>query len=90
MVFVSFATRRGMSDVIQVFAEARGFREEANRARALARTTRGRLRGELDQIAVLYERIADGRDPDHLAPLFRTAPAKLKQLRRFSAAWPDE
>ena len=49
-----------------VFAEARGFKAEADRARALARTTSGRLQGELHQIAALYERIADGKDPDYL------------------------
>jgi hypothetical protein len=78
-----------MLESVLVFAEARGFREEANRARALARTTSGRLQGELHQIAALYERIADGKDPDYLAPLLRVRSPKLKQIRRFSAAWPD-
>jgi hypothetical protein len=82
--------RRAMLGATWVFAEARGFKAEANRARALARTTSGRLQGELHQIAALYERIADGKDPDHLAPIFRRRSPKLKQFRRFYAGWPDE
>jgi hypothetical protein len=78
-----------MSEPLLIFAEARGFKAEADRARTLARTTSGRLRGELHQIAALYERIADGKDPDRLAPLFRARSPNMKQIRRFSAAWPD-
>jgi hypothetical protein len=73
-----------------VFAEARGFKAEADRARTLARTTSGRLQGELHQIAALYERIADGNDPDYLAPKFRGRSPKMQQIRRFYASWPDE
>jgi hypothetical protein len=73
-----------------VFAEARGFKSEADRARALARTTSGRLQGELHQIAALYERIADGKDPDYFAPKFRRHSPKMQQIRRFYAGWPDE
>jgi len=72
-----------------VFAEARGFKAEADRARALARTTSGHLQGELHQIAALYERIADGKDPDYLAPIFRRRSPKMTQIRRFCASWPD-
>jgi hypothetical protein len=79
-----------MSGATWVFAEARGFKAEADRARALARTTSGRLQGELHQIAALYERIADGKDPDYLAPRFRRRSPKMKQIRRFSAEWPDK
>ena len=79
-----------MSAATWVFAEARGFKAEADRARALARTTSGRLQGELHQIAALYERIADGKDPDYLAPIFRRRSPKMKQIRRFSTEWPDE
>lgn len=79
-----------MVELVRVFADARGFREEANRARALASKMSGRLQGELHQIAALYEQIADGKHPDHLAPMFRFAPPKMKQLARFSAAWPEE
>jgi hypothetical protein len=79
-----------MSAATWVFAEARGFKAEADRARALARTTSGRLQGELHQIAALYERIADGKDPDYLAPIFRRCSPKMKQIRRFSTEWPDE
>jgi len=48
------------------------------------------LQNELQQIAVLYEQIADGKDPDHLAIISRAATPKMKQLARFSTAWPDE
>jgi len=78
-----------MSEPLLVFDEARGFKAEAGRARALARRTSGRLRGELHQIAALYERIADGKDPDRVTPLFRARSPKMQQIRRFSAAWPD-
>jgi len=33
---------------------------------------------------------ADGKHSDHLAPMFRFAPPKMKQLARFSASWPEE
>jgi hypothetical protein len=79
-----------MSGATWVFAEARGFKAEADRARALARTTSGTLQGELHQIAALYERIADGKDPDYLTPIFRRRSPKMKQIRRFSAEWPNE
>jgi hypothetical protein len=79
-----------MSGATWVFAEARGFKAEADRARTLARTTSGRLQGELHQIAALYERIADGKDPDYLAPIFRRRSPKMKQIKRFYAAWPEE
>jgi hypothetical protein len=42
------------------------------------------------KIAALYERIADGKDPDYLAPIFRRRSPRMKQIRRFSAEWPDE
>jgi hypothetical protein len=79
-------------ELMQIFAEARAFRDEAARARKLAGTTSGRLQGELHQIAALYDRLADGKDPEspsrHIAlPL--TAD-RLTQLARFeTTAWPD-
>jgi hypothetical protein len=79
-----------MSGATWFFAEARGFKAEADRARALARTTSGRLQGELHQIAALYERIADGKDPDYLAPIFRQRSPRMKQIKRLYAAWPEE
>jgi hypothetical protein len=78
-----------MSEALLVFAEARGFKAEADRARALARRTSGRLQGELHQIAALYERIADGKDPDRFTPLFRARSPKMRQIKRFYADWPD-
>ena len=78
-----------MSEPLLVFAEARGFKAEADRARALACTTSGRLQGELHQIAALYERIADGKDPDRLTPLYRARSPRMQQIRRFSGTWPD-
>jgi hypothetical protein len=86
----SYGERYSMVEPVLVFAEARGFRAEAERARALAHATSGRLQGELHQIAALYERIADGKDPDRLVLTSRARPPQLKQIRRFSAAWPDE
>ena len=77
-------------DAVRIFADARGFREEANRARKLARKTSGRLQSELYQIAVLYEKIADGNDPDRRPPIVGSAPPKMKELVRFSAAWRSE
>lgn len=50
----------------QVFADARGHREEATRARKLAETASGQLQGELLEIAALYEVLADGKDPDEV------------------------
>jgi len=80
-----------MADLAKIFADARAFREEAERARRLARTTSGQLQGELRQIAARYERLADGKDPETPVPraVSRTASHALKQLARFSAAWPD-
>jgi hypothetical protein len=80
-----------MVELVRVFAEARAFREEAERARRLASTTSGQLQGELHQIAALYDKLADGKhDPEnpgrHTA--FRATPPRLKQLARFLAAWP--
>jgi hypothetical protein len=79
-----------MSGATWVFAEARGFKAEADRARALARTASGHLQGELHRIVPLYERIADCKDPDYLAPIFRRRSPKMKQISRFCAAWPEE
>jgi hypothetical protein len=69
-----------------------GFREEAERARRLAAATTGLLRGELHRIAALYERLADGKDPEiHPARRVasRTTSPTTKRLARFSDAWPD-
>jgi hypothetical protein len=80
-----------MVELVRVLAEARAFREEAERARRLASTTSGRLQGELHQIAALYDKLADGKD-DPENPLrhttFCATPPRLKQLARFLAAWP--
>jgi hypothetical protein len=79
-----------MAELIQVLAAARGFREEATRARQLAGSTSGRLQGELHQIAAMYDKIADNGDPDHFVPPAsrRANPPRLKQLARFRVAWP--
>jgi len=58
-----------MSALLEVFANARGLREEAARARKLAETADGRLQSELLEIATLYERLADGKDPDQIGQL---------------------
>jgi hypothetical protein len=80
-----------MAELVEIFADARGLRAEASRARKLADASSGRLKGELYQLAMLYERIADGKDPDRSmrgAP--RSGAPKLSQLARFfSAGWPD-
>ena len=80
-----------MVEPVRVFAEARAFREEAERARGLAGTTSGRLRRELHQIAALYDKLADGRDPENLArhTTVSVTPPRLKRLARFLTAWPD-
>ena len=79
-----------MVELMRVFAETRAFREEAERARRLASTTSGRLQGELHQIAALYDKLADGKDPENPVrhTTFRATPPRLKQLARFLAAWP--
>jgi hypothetical protein len=51
-----------MTTLLRVFADARGYREEAIRARKLAETTYGKLNSELLEIATLYDRFADGKD----------------------------
>jgi hypothetical protein len=51
-----------MTALLRVFADARGYREEAMRARKLADKTCGRLNSELLEIATLYDRLADGKD----------------------------
>lgn len=80
-----------MVELVRVFAEARAFREEAERARRLAATTSGRLQGELHQIATLYDKLADGKDPENPArhPIVATALPQLERLSRFRTAWPD-
>jgi hypothetical protein len=80
-----------MADLTKVFADAHGFRQEAERARRLASETTGGLQGELHRIAALYERIADGKDPEnyHGRRLASRTTSRLKQLARFSDAWPD-
>jgi hypothetical protein len=53
-----------MDALLTVFANARGYRHEADRARALAGAASGQLRRELQEIAALYDRLADGKvDP---------------------------
>lgn len=80
-----------MVELVQVFAEARALRKEAERARRLAGTTSGRLQGELHQIATLYDKLADGKNPEN--PVRRAAVPvtlpRLKRLSRFTTAWPD-
>jgi hypothetical protein len=81
-----------MVDLVQVFSEARALREEAARARKLASTTSGRLQGELHQIASLYDRIADGKNPENPVRHVACAPTphRLKQLARFeTGVWPE-
>jgi hypothetical protein len=51
-----------MTALLQVFADARGYREEATRARKLAEKACGRLNSELLEIATLYDHLADGKD----------------------------
>jgi hypothetical protein len=54
-----------MSALHQLFADARGHREEAKRARQVAATASGHLQSELLAIAALYDLLADGKDhPD--------------------------
>jgi hypothetical protein len=53
-----------MSALLQVFADAKGHRGEAVRARKLAEAAHGQLQSELLEIAALYECLADGKDPD--------------------------
>jgi hypothetical protein len=65
------APRRRLMDALhQIFADARGYRKEAVRARKLAETARGQLQGELLDIATLYEVLADGKDPDEVRTRF--------------------
>jgi hypothetical protein len=47
----------------QVFANARGYREEATRARKLAETACGQLQSKLLEIAALYEVLAAVKIP---------------------------
>jgi hypothetical protein len=55
-----------MVELVRVFAEARALREEAERARRLARTTSSRLPDGLHQIAVLYDKLVDGEARRHV------------------------
>jgi hypothetical protein len=53
-----------MNALHQLFADARGYRDEAKRARKFAETASGQLQSELLAIAALYDLLADGKDPD--------------------------
>ena len=53
-----------MNALHQVFADARGYRDESIRTRKLAETSFGALQGELLEIDALYELLAGGIDPD--------------------------
>jgi hypothetical protein len=52
-----------MNALLQLFADARGHREEAKRARKVAETASGQLQIELLAIAALYDLLADGKNP---------------------------
>jgi hypothetical protein len=69
-----------MNALLQLFADARGHREEAKRARKVAETATGQLQSELLAIAALYDLLADGKDhPDEDEPgpgLMVPAPAQ--------------
>jgi hypothetical protein len=51
-----------MSQLRTIFADAKGHRAEAERARQLARSTEEPLQSELLRIAELYDQLADGKD----------------------------
>lgn len=56
-----------MNALLQLFADARGHREEAKRARKVAETASGQLQIELLAIATLYDLLADGKDPTKMS-----------------------
>jgi len=53
-----------MNGLLRVFSDARGHREDAERARKLAETASGQLQSELLELAAQYDLLADGIDPD--------------------------
>ena len=67
---ISTAADRPLTSSHQTIADARGYREEALRARKLADISFGQLRGESLEIAALYEILAVGRDPDQVGSRF--------------------
>jgi hypothetical protein len=68
-----------MNALLQLFADARGHREEAKRARNVAETASGQLQWELLAIAALYDLLADGKNPDEDEPGPATAPVPARQ-----------
>jgi hypothetical protein len=76
-----------MNGLHQLFADARGHREEAKRARKVAATASGQLQSELLAIAALYDLLADGKDhPDEDEPgprLMVPAPAPRLPAWRY-------
>jgi hypothetical protein len=64
-----------MDTLTKVFAEARGYRDDAKRARRLAERAHGKLQNELLDIAALYDRLADGKGEPHEEHLPRDRPS---------------
>jgi hypothetical protein len=79
-----------------VFADAQGHRAEATRARKLAAKASGQLKSELQEIAALYELLADGKaEPDAThSPVLLLGGLKSRAgnpLARFMhPSWPPE
>jgi hypothetical protein len=81
-----------MDALLTVFANARGYRHEADRARALAGAASGQLRRELREIAALYDRLADGMtDPTASTSTFERPASDIaaSAFVRFRAPWPE-
>jgi hypothetical protein len=84
-----------MTALLQIFADARGHREEARRARKLADVASGQLQNELQEIAALYELLADGKaEPDAAhSPALVGNVLKSRAgnpLDRFMRPWPPD
>jgi hypothetical protein len=81
-----------MDALLTVFANARGYRHEADRARALAGAASGHLRHELQEIATLYDRLADGKADRAASTSAIDRPPNdiaARAFARFRATWPE-
>jgi hypothetical protein len=84
-----------MDRLLTIFADALGHRKEAKRARDLASAATGKLQSELLEIALLYDRLADGHDnsalPERPAVSMATmAGANTQAIARFKGPWPPD
>jgi len=82
-----------MDKLLNISADAQGHRQEAKRARELAKVAAGKLQDELLEIAALYDRLADGRNGSELADCTvsaMTGKANAQAFARFRRPWPPD